>query len=291
MKKINFGIALSLIGIAMIMGSCKNNLVGTSENSVSKETEIEKHLSKLLPEQYSQIGTNHNQILSDFYFGSSNSRSATTNYKQLSVEDYFGEFDKIYYFDINDNEKNSRNVTNEYFSTDSLLENELISSESAEYISEIENLLNNPLDSLEETQDAISKIEIQVLEDKKDNLYDFFSYAETAKSSLEFWTQNIETLENSNENINSRGVIKNLWNQYKHRIGMMALSDASGAGTGACIGAYLGIQILGTDGAVIGATVGGTVVGAASSAKAFKEDKFCVVVSIKDITDKIKEHK
>lgn len=184
MKKSDLGIAVSLMGIVVIMGSCKNNLVGTSKNSVStiERTEVEKQLSEILPKQYSQIGTTHNQILSDFYFGSSNTRSTSTNYKQLSVEDYFGKFDRIYCFDINTNEKNSRNVTNEYSSTDSLVENELISSESAEYISEIETLLNNPLDSLEKTQDAISKIEIQVLEDSKKNLYDFFSYAETAKS-------------------------------------------------------------------------------------------------------------
>ena len=74
---------------------------------------------------------------------------------------------------------------------------------------------------------------------------------------MDFWNENIEILEN-NEELNNvdRGIISDIWNKYKHRLGMMAASDAAGAAVGALIGAGFGTQILGAPyGTEIGAFV------------------------------------
>lgn len=276
--------------VAMTLLSCTNEL----DNFVSKkkEAEIGKELSEILPKQYADIGINHNDILYDFYFNNADRQILNTpiSYKELSVEDYFGKFDKKYYFkDILS--EYSRNVQDNVSVTESLAENELITKKGAEYISKIENILDEPLDSLEETQDAISKIEIEVLVDSEnENLYDFFSYAETAKASLEFWNENIEILDSSEElNNNDRGIFKNLWNKYKHRLGMMAASDAAGAAAGAILGAALGAEILGPQGAAIGAIIGATAVGVPSSAEGFKKDAVCIVFSLDSLRKKIEQ--
>lgn len=54
MKKINLGIAVSLMGIAMIMGSCKNELANISENSSNNQakSEIAKTVASLNKEGY-----------------------------------------------------------------------------------------------------------------------------------------------------------------------------------------------------------------------------------------------
>lgn len=108
---------------------------------------------------------------------------------------------------------------------------------------------------------------------------------------MDFWNENIEILEN-NEELNNvdRGIISDIWNKYKHRLGMMAASDAAGAAVGALIGAGFGTQILGAPyGTEIGAVIGATVVGAASSAEGFKTDAICIVVSLDSIRKKIEK--
>ena len=87
-----------------------------------------------------------------------------------------------------------------------------------------------------------------------------------------------------------RGIISDIWNKYKHRLGMMAASDAAGAAVGALIGAGFGTQILGAPyGTEIGAVIGATVVGSASSAEGFKTDAICIVVSLDSIRKKIEK--
>ena len=271
--------------------SCKNEV----NDPVSKEIEFknEKELLLILPEKYEEIGINHNDMLNDFYFNNANRQilNAKVSYKDFSIEEYFGRIDKKYYFKdmIYDF---SRNASNDVSVTETLVRNELLTEEGAEYISKIESILDEPLNSLEETKNAISEIEIEVLDNpENESLYDFFSYAETAKASLDFWNENIEILEN-NEELNNvdRGIISDIWNKYKHRLGMMAASDAAGAAVGALIGAGFGTQILGAPyGTEIGAVIGATVVGAASSAEGFKTDAICIVVSLDSIRKKIEK--
>lgn len=274
---------------ALAFGGCKRDFAETVANAENAS----KRLTEILPEQYANIGNNHNEILEDFYFSSYSARVVAqdcVNYKDLSVEDYFGDFDITYYFKSFDSVP-SRNAENENSFTDLLVENDFIKELDGSYISQIENILNNPLDSLEKTQDAIAKIEINVLE-KEDNfdMCQFFSYAETAKASLEFWTNNIETLElmEHSDTDTARWIIKDLWNKYKHKLGMMAASDAAGGAVGAGIGAATAASLFGPEAAGMGAIVGAAVVGAASSAEGFKQDAVCIVVSTKDIENKIK---
>lgn len=281
MKKLKF---FSCLLFAIItFANCKNG----NNFEVGTRDETEAQLASLLPEQYADIGKEHNRILSDFYFGKKNNRSSIADYKAISIEDYFGEFNETYYFkDIK--YTNSRNISNAENITDSLVENKLITEENSIFISEVEKILDQPFNSLEETQNAISKIEIDVLSSNSNkDLYEFISYAETAKSSLEFWTENIDELEQSK--VSNYRSIFNFWKKYKHKIGMMAASDAAGAATGAGIGALLGAEILGPTGSAIGAAIGAAVVGTASSAKGFQEDKVCVVISYDELKKKIQK--
>ncbi|MCR4734212.1 MAG: hypothetical protein K5829_04285 [Treponema sp.] len=288
MKKVKF-LGLALIA-SVVFAGCNSSF----EENTNDDDSASKLLAKILPEQFADIGNNHNEILNDFYFGSERSvLNNGTKYKELSVEDYFGVFDEVYYlkdFSILD----SRTADVEDVSvTDSLLEKELISDIDANYISKIEKVLDAPLETLEETQNAIAEIEVQALNTvENSDLYEFFSYAETAKASLEFWTENIETLENSEDlsETSARWIIKDAWNKYKHKLGMMAASDAAGGAVGAGIGAAIASTIFGPESAGMGAIIGAAVVGSASSAEGFKQDKVCIVVSISDIEKKIRNH-
>ena len=110
-------------------------------------------------------------------------------------------------------------------------------------------------------------------------LCEFISYAETAKASLAFWSENIEMLEAGVDKNSKKGrwIFRRLWNKYKHKIAMMAASDAASSAAGAGAGYAIG----GPHGAVIGAALAGAV----SSLQGFRNDSVCVVVPI----DKIKE--
>ena len=110
-------------------------------------------------------------------------------------------------------------------------------------------------------------------------LCEFISYAETAKASLAFWSENIEMLEAGVDKNSKKGrwIFRRLWNKYKHKIAMMAASDAAGSAAGAGAGYAIG----GPHGAAIGAAVAGAV----SSLQGFRNDSVCVAVPI----DKIKK--
>lgn len=156
----------------------------------------------------------------------------------------------------------------------------LISAESSKYIALTESIIEKPSNSLEETQAAISKIELNALNEKSGSeLCEFISYAETAKASLAFWSENIEMLETGADKNSKKGrwIFRRLCNKYKHKIAMMAASDAAGSAAGAAAGYAIG----GPHGAAIGAAVAGAV----SSLQGFRNDSVCVVVPI----DKIKK--
>ena len=264
--------------------SCKNEV----NDPVSKEIEFknEKELSLILPEKYEEIGINHNDMLNDFYFNNANRQilNAKVSYKDFSIEEYFGRIDKKYYFKdmIYDF---SRNASNDVSVTETLVRNELLTEEGAEYISKIESILDEPLNSLEETKNAISEIEIEVLDNpENESLYDFFSYAETAKSSLEFWAENIELLEGTANDNTGRWIFKDLWNKYKHRLGMMAASDAAGAAAGAAIGFAATKSSYVTAGCAV-------VAGAVSSEEGFRQDCVCIIIPLEKIQAEINKRK
>lgn len=278
MKKVKSLILLMVTAIGFI--SCNNNMT----------TKLSADDTKVVSERFSNIGKAHNEMLKDFYFGNHYSRNVNSSYRDLSVEDYFGVIDKQYII-INYGKNIARSADDNYQTASSILQEEISVSElSCKYISQIENILMTPGASLEETQDSISAIEVNALKDnEEDSIYEFLSYAETAKASLEFWNDNIDVLEENFEKDSSRGAIKNLWNKYKHKLGMMAASDAAGAAAGAIEGAIIGSQIPGV-GTAVGAAIGATVAGAASSAEGFKRDCLCIIVPITDIKKKVENH-
>lgn len=276
MRKIKF--TFFLIAAALFLFGCNNNVKEiSSQNDV-----LESEISSMIPEEYCNIGKSHNKILNDFYFNNVQ-RSASSleiDYKNLSVEDYFGKLDTVYYI-CGIPQENARNASSTNVSAAEFMENKkLISAESSKYIALTESIIANPLDSPEETQAAISKIELSALNEKTGGeLCEFIGYAETAKASLAFWYENIETLEADagKSGKNARWIFRRLWNKYKHKIAMMAASDAAGAAAGAGTGFAIG----GAHGAAVGAAVAGAV----SSAQGFRSDSVCVVVPI----DKIKK--
>ncbi|MCM1322064.1 MAG: hypothetical protein NC041_07935 [Bacteroides sp.] len=245
-----------------------------------------------MPKSYAKIGAEHNEILSDFYFGETKTKRTAfdsgINYKELSVEDYFGEISESYYFK-SFLTGSARSISeSDCFITQQMLEEGLVSEEAGKYISQVEKLLDNMPDSLEETKEAISSIELNSLEESSETILpEFISYAETAKSSLEFWSENIELLEgNYQNNSEARWILKKLWNKYKHKLKMMAASDAAGAAAGAALGAAIGAPIAGV-GAGYGAAVGAALAGAASSAEGFKKDTICIIIPLERIKEKL----
>ena len=276
MKKIKF---LFLLPAAVLcLFSCSNNAKDVSgENDI-----LESKLYSIIPEEYCNIGKSHNKILNDFYFGNTQRSASSTeiNYKDLSVEDYCGKIDTVYYIRSIPQEI-ARNAASTDISAAQFMEDKkLISAESSKYIALTESIIEKPSNSLEETQAAISKIELNALNQKSGSeLCEFISYAETAKASLAFWSENIEMLEAGVDKNSKKGrwIFRKLWNKYKHKIAMMAASDAAGSAAGAGAGYAIG----GPHGAAIGAAVAGAV----SSLQGFRNDSVCVVVPI----DKIKK--
>lgn len=280
MKKASFCIGALALLVVIAVGC--NNVVKGADNTPVYSEEVQKVI-----QQYHGIGEEHNKLLSDFYFGNDSLRSVAVpssgDYKSLSVEEYFGKFEKAYYFDSMDDAARSAVGTG---MTTQMVEKELISSGAAQYIAQIESILNTPLDSLEATQDAITAVEAQAIPQLSDgDLDQFMSYAETAKASLEFWTDNYTVLSGENDEESARffSWIRRKWNQYKNKLAMMAASDAAGAAAGAAVGAKLGAAIGGV-GAGPGAAIGAAVCGGASSIEGFKTGKLCIVISL----DKIK---
>ena len=275
MKKIKF---LFFLPAVLCLFSCSNNA-----KEVSGENDIlESKLYSIIPEEYCNIGKSHNKILNDFYFGNTQRSASSTeiNYKDLSVEDYCGKIDTVYYIRSIPQEIARSAASTDISAAQFMEDKKLISAESSKYIALTESIIEKPSNSLEETQAAISKIELNALNEKSGSeLCEFISYAETAKASLAFWSENIEMLEaDADKNSkNSRWIFRRLWNKYKHKIAMMAASDAAGSAAGAGVGYALG----GPHGAAVGAAVAGSV----SSMQGFRSDSVCVAVPI----DKIKK--
>lgn len=285
MKKSIFSL-LVLVALAGLI-SCKNNIEDNANEA------LEKQLFSILPSGYSSIGKQHNETLQEFYYGAE-SRGAKkgVNYKENSVEDFFGPFESCYYakdFSCS-SERSAASVQGS--SDEILVENHLVSEASSDYISLVASVLDEPMDSLSETQAAITKIELSALSEKSaEDVREFVCYAETAKSSLAFWAENAETLGISDDSESAgRWIFKDFWNNYKHKLAMMAASDAAGAATGAAIGAAMGAPG-GPQTAAMGAGIGAVIVGAASSAEGFRRDKVCIVIPMEQLKKLIKINK
>lgn len=148
-----------------------------------------------------------------------------------------------------------------------------------------ENILHDLPDTIEETRDVISSIELDCISTSNESvLPEFISYAETAKSSLEFWAENIELLEGTANDNTGRWIFKDLWNKYKHRLGMMAASDAAGAAAGAAIG------FAATKSSYVAAGCA-VVAGAVSSEEGFRQDCVCIIIPLEKIQAEINKRK
>lgn len=222
--------------------------------------------------RYSDVGRQHNAELERFYFSqpAGLGRSAgPVDYKALAVEDRYGTVECIYLGDM----ATGRNAAGSSV-VQALAERRLVGENAAALLGRIEALLRNPLSTKDLMEQAIVEVQAHAVATLEGTEFDqVMSYAETAKASLEFWTENFGTLTGGNEGWS----LQKWWDTNKHKIAMMAVSDAAGAAVGAILGASIGSSVGGV-GAGPGAGVGAVICGAASSIQGFKEDKFCVVI-------------
>lgn len=283
-KKLLKCLLLSLIGFVLF--SCKTEM---EKDNFNKSGETEQKLYSVLPDYCTTIGSEHNEMLSDFYFGNTNraAREAGVDYKNLSAEDYFGKISERYEF-MTFSSMSARNAENSKANnsvTQMMLEKDLISNEAGKYIEQVENILHDLPDTIEETRDVISSIELDCISTSNESvLPEFISYAETAKSSLEFWAENIELLEGTANDNTGRWIFKDLWNKYKHRLGMMAASDAAGAAAGAAIG------FAATKSSYVAAGCA-VVASAVSSEEGFRQDCVCIIIPLEKIQAEINKRK
>lgn len=241
---------------------------------------LQNQINKKEKLNFSEVGRIHNEILEDFFYCNNTERTAELIQNERSVEEYFGEIEQQIVHEVGE--------FNDLKISEDLYKENLISSEVESYIQVVENILENPGDSIMEMDNSIKKLEKEAEDDLSgDDSYQFISYAETARASLEFWNENYIKLQGLELGSNARGAILDYWNQYKHKLGMMAASDAAGAAAGAAIGIVVGGSMgIPPD---IAALAGATVCGSASSIKGFKEDKVCVVIPLEKIIKEMGE--
>lgn len=258
-------VALGLWAILFVAGCAQDIRIAPSV-SVSEAT-WEAVVS------YSEIGRQHNLELERFYFSQVNGMNrmagAIVDYKALELESVYGQVEFLDFGSMSGG-RNADGTT----VVETLAEKKLVSQAAVDLLGRIERLLRNPLATRELMDQAILEIqELAVSTLEGTELDQVMSYAETAKASLEFWSENFGTLTNQNQGWS----IQQWWDTNKHKIAMMAVSDAAGAAVGAILGASFGSSVGGV-GAGPGAGVGAVICGAASSIQGFKEDKFCVVI-------------
>lgn len=262
MKRLSSIVAFGILAILFVAG-CSQDVKFAADSNVSPEVqEAIVH--------YSDVGKQHNLELERFYFSQMTGRSAgSVEYKSFAIEDVYGKVERIYFGDMTVGRSADGATV-----VETLAEKKLVSENAVALLARIENLLRNPLSTRELMNQAIVEIqEVAVATLEGTELDQVMSYAETAKASLEFWTENFGTLTNEN----SGWSIQKWWDTNKHKIAMMAVSDAAGAAVGAILGASIGSSVGGV-GAGPGAGVGAVICGAASSIQGFKDDKFCVVI-------------
>lgn len=159
MKKINLGIALSLMGIAIIMGSCKNELANISKSSSNNQVaeteslELETNYGKFI-ESKIKLFDKTLDILESYGYGTSTISRSVAN---ISAEDYFDEIGKKLPKDLSSVTKkvssNSRNATENSSKTEITLQDEL-NEIASEYIQSLKDNLPDltPLNNLEGIQ-------------------------------------------------------------------------------------------------------------------------------------------
>lgn len=159
MKKINLGIALSLMGIAIIMGSCENELANISENSSNNQVaeteslELETNYGKFI-ESKIKLFDKTLDILESYGYGTSTISRSVAN---VSAEDYFDEIGKKLPKDLSSVTKkvssNSRNATENSSETEITLQDEL-NEIASEYIQSLKDNLPDltPLNNLDGIQ-------------------------------------------------------------------------------------------------------------------------------------------
>ncbi len=253
-------VLFSLMLICLII-ACKSN----SEKDINKNNEAN------IDAKFVEIGINHNKMVKELL-----SEESTT----IPI---FYDCELINY---NLSQQCSiRNTEEDVIElVEFAYENDLITEDAYSYILEIETILNNLPDTLDESQEKITEIEIKYMNYLVDDaLYQFMAYAETAKASLELWDEYLAP-----PDAVARNAITDFFKKNKHKLKMMVASDAAGAAAGAAVGAMIGGSFGGESGAIAGAAIGATLAGAASSVDGYKNDCVCITIPFSSIEAKIK---
>lgn len=282
--------AMTVILVPLFMASCDSPLSRSTD--AQSGSDVSQQTAAVIA-QYKQIGDEHNALLKDYHTFLSQERADSINpisEDALFVE-RFGITDEARIIHLSQSTSTGRSVNEPETLVETMLEGAMVNVDAAVYMGQIENLLQNPLEDFAEMQNAITNIESQAIEVLDASaLTEFMAYAETAKASLFFWAENYESLTNSGDlsgvdSSASNGLfdfIVKAWNKYKHKLAMMAASDAAGAAIGSTIPGV---------GSATGAIAGAIACGVISSERGFNKDALCIVIDIGAINKEINKRK
>lgn len=285
-----------IVGLTLVLGIFAI-FISCSEQS---ETQEEINKDKIILQYKKTIGDEHNNVLSLYYAPRIKSRTVSVVDEETYFNDFFGitEDSKILRLPkpLTRSNEDVENLVIESLVTEMILEG-LVDLNAATYMEQVEQVLKNPPENSDEIrvviatmQAAVTDIEYQAISSLNDKaLYEFMSYAETAKASLLFWAENYETLTESELEESStmtKGWFSNLINNTVKKITKAAESDAAGAAAGAAVGAAIGALVSGA-GAGPGAAIGAVTAGAASSICGFNSAKLCIVIDYSKIQSEI----
>ncbi|MCL2380435.1 MAG: hypothetical protein FWC64_02445 [Treponema sp.] len=297
MKRTFFGktiFGFLMVFFAIIVASCPMDGRGDFSPSRYLSTEEKDEIVAT----FRHIGLEHNVLLTAFYnaVGQIAPRSLT---ETDVFYQFFGCLDNAIIFKLPVTGRIARSQNNPDTLVSVMIDNDLVCDPSARYMFLIEELLDNPLDDFDEMIAAITVIQHQSLNTLTGiELDKFMAFAETAKSSLLFWTVNIEALDNmefanvinpdttfANARIFSN--VRRWWRENVARIAMSAASDAAGAAAGAGIGAAIGSSVPAV-GTAVGASIGAVIAGAASSEAGWRTGRLSIVIPLTQIENDIR---
>lgn len=161
-------------------------------------------------------------------------------------------------------------VAEDTSTSDFLLENELISSVAAAYISKVENIINDESLSVEDTISNIEEIENDAKSALSKEEYEgFINFSEMSIAAIDYYTENDEA---------ARSIGSWLRKKAKN-ICCAAISDAIGSFIGWKIGSTIGGITLPVIGYILGGVVGAVSVGVASTVADWKAGGISIKVS------------
>jgi hypothetical protein len=270
-RKVLF-LGLVIVSITMVT-SCKQEMETAVEEIQLTEQEAQ------IIEQYSEIGKGHNDGLTELYTFINGQRAAeiTTEQRLDLINEYYGLTGEEKYITMKysiGRSASSPSLVKE-ISEQEVYSDGIITNEVQQYLLKIEELLLNATGSYDDIMNNIILIEKDAMSSLSDiDLSLVMGYAETAKSSISYWKSELPT-----ENV-GRNVVDNL-----KLAAIIASSDAAGTLTGmAAANVFLQATryIIPNFPEMVGIACG-----IISSANAAETGRFCCIIDVQGIIERI----